>query len=404
MTKRAWWLAAAVYVLLRVLIIIPIATRVHNDTFSYRSGISFIGSTSRTWVYPVVLAALNDRQVIALQAAVSGVAFITLAVAIGSTIVDSRVRYAIGAVILAFGLAPRLTAWDAVILTESLAVSLTAILVAALIWFDKVPWWAFSILFTIWMFLRDAHLFTGILVVIGLTVHAFRTREWIVPAICSTVIVWGGLAQMNDKTVEAFSVAFNVAYRVDDDADAMNWFLDHGMPASPAFTEQEFFFEVIPLYEDPTFRTWAETDGPVVYMRFVASHPSIALQGIERILIDGDTDDEAFVDDTSGRTFRPVGLPIWPSEASKFTAALMAAALLASLLVARSDRLDKRWLLPSLFIASTLPLAMLTYHAALIEFGRHGLVITFVLVISCLWIVALSVDVAVNEPLATEPE
>ncbi len=209
---------------------------------------------------------------------------------------------------------------------------------------------------------------------------------------------------MNDKTVEAFSVAFNVAYRVDDDADAMNWFLDHGMPASPAFTEQEFFFEVIPLYEDPTFRTWAETDGPVVYMRFVASHPSIALQGIERILIDGDTDDEAFVDDTSGRTFRPVGLPIWPSEASKFTAALMAAALLASLLVARSDRLDKRWLLPSLFIASTLPLAMLTYHAALIEFGRHGLVITFVLVISCLWIVALSVDVAVNEPLATEPE
>jgi hypothetical protein len=54
-------------------------------------------------------------------------------------------------------------------------------------------------------------------------------------------------------------------------------------------------------------------------------------------------------------------------------------------------------------LASTIPHALLAYHATPWELGRHGAVLALVLVVSGWWLVALTVDRSVRTE-TVEPE
>jgi hypothetical protein len=55
-------------------------------------------------------------------------------------------------------------------------------------------------------------------------------------------------------------------------------------------------------------------------------------------------------------------------------------------------RVDRRWVLPGLLVASTIPHALLVFHGTPLELGRHGAVMSLVLVMSCWWMIALAID------------
>lgn len=402
--RRPLAILTACYVAARVLLAgsVPV-NDLHPDTASYHIAPSFTGAASRPWVVPLLYSIVDGRAATIVQAVIGGLAFVVLAVAIASTLRDWRVRTGLMAIVLLLGLAPRTTVWDAALLTESLGISLTVLLIAVFVWLDRLPAWVPIVVFTLWVFTRDPHLYLGVLVLVGVSVWGWRRRRWAVPLGFGLVLVWGAVAAQNDDTVEAYNVTTNVAYYAGSDVEMFRWFIDHGMPNSPAFQVIDFPLRNDALQADPNFQWWARTHGSTTYARYLLTHPRFTFGAFDAIFVDQGFDGEALVDHTGWElTDIPWG-PwwVWPREASLYTLALVATAALAVLWSRRVV------VLPALLALSTLPHALIAVHATPFELARHGAELALVLVVACWWTIAAAVDQAVAPsreglPTATE--
>ncbi len=399
--------AATAYVLLRV----ALAARVHVivphlDAPSYQVPPSFTGAHSRPWVVPALYSFVDGHAATLVQAALGGLAFVVLALAIGSTIRDQRVRFVVMVIILLMGIAPRTTVWDVTLVSESVALSLTAILIAVLVWIDRLPWGVVATVFTLWVFTRDAHLYLGVLVLIGVGTWVWRRREWTLFVVMALVLAWAGLASRNNDTIEKYNVAINTAWHTSQDADMLRWFELRGMPASNAFASGDFDTRQVELLEDERFMQWAATDGPGLYLRYLATHPGFTFEALVAVFENGDAPvPQSLVDNSYSKLGdSPLGpWVVWPSDASMYSGLLSIAALACLWFGARRRRLDAGYVLPVALLASTIPHALLAYHATPWELGRHGAVLALVLVVSGWWLVALTVDRAVRTE-TVEPE
>lgn len=401
--QRAHWnpatavtAAAAIYITARVAIAVWVGPHVHPDTTGYRDyPISFTGSSPRPWVVSSLLR-LGDYPFIVLQAAVSAVAFLTLGYAIARTLIDRRIQAAAIVLFALLGLAPRVTAWDTMLLTESWALSMSAFLLACLIWIRRVPWWVTATVFTVWLFTRDAHLYLGVIVFVGVCVWGWRARRWVLPAALAVAMSWGYFAYTNDDTVEGLNVTMNVAWYAGSDVETFRWFHDRGMPVGDGFMDPDFIPRLYALYGQPEFRAWAEGDGQRVYAEYMASHPAFTLGALRYLFEPTDREAESLVDHPDTWIAETRGVPIWPDRAIAYTWLLVLGAVLGGLLVARRGRLDSRWVIPTVMVGSTVPHALLAYHAAPTEAARHGTVMAFTLTAACWWLVALAADVLLH--------
>jgi hypothetical protein len=373
----------------------------HNDTPSYRQGISLIGNAPRTWVIPLLLE-LPDAWVVVAQALLGGIAFFLLAVALAARVEHHRVRIAIAAVVMAIGLTPRVTYWDTMLLSESLAISLTALLIGAVVHLGRVPAWAFIALFTLWLFTRDGHTYLGALLVLVLGWWGWRHRKLAIPVGCLVVLGWSFVAASNDKYVEGSTAAAGMAYYSLEDVDNFRWLVEHGMPVSGGFSSaieetteigaMQTMFRAI-YFHDAQFRAWADEEGQALYLRFLLAHPEYLVERLPNAIVDGGFFDEALVDHTAYARSKTPGIPwVWPEEASWYTFVLVSAALVASLWVARAGLIDRRWIVPGAIAASSIPHAWMALIASPFEYGRHGVVMAFALVISAWWALALCAD------------
>ena len=392
--------AAAAYVLLRVAlaartqVIVP-----HLDSPSYHLPPSFTGAHSRPWVVPALYSFVDGHAATLVQAALGGLAFVVLALAIGSTLRDQRVRCAVMVVVLMMGIAPRTTVWDVSLVSESVALSLTAILIAVLIWIDRLPWWVVATVFTLWVFTRDAHLYLGVLVLVGVAAWVWRRREWTLFVVMALVLGWAGLASRNNDTIEKYNVAMNTAWHTSQDAEMLRWFETRGMPASNALAAGSFDTRQTELLEDERFMQWAATEGPGLYLRYLATHPEFTFEALAAVFEDGDAPvPQSLVDNSYSKLGdSPLGAwVLWPSDGSMYSGLLSIAAIACLWFGARRRRLDGSYVLPVALLASTIPHAVLAYHATPWELGRHGAVLALVLVVSGWWLVALTVDRAVG--------
>lgn len=379
----------------------------HPDTPSYRSGVSFIGENVRPWPVPLALDVFGDRGFTVFQTVLSAVAFCVLAWAIAGQMQTRAVRIATVVGVLALGCADHVVAWDPRLTSESLAISLTALLIAAFVRLERAPWWLVVPLFAVWVFVRDGHLYLGVLVLACVTVWGWRRRQWIIPVGFAVVLVWAGLAAQNDDYIETYNIVANIAVRGDIDPDAREWFHAHGMPDSDAFTTEGRAQLVGALLDDPEFVEWAQSDGLALYARYLVAHPGYAARGWLHIFEDRFLGGNSMVDFSysSPDSPDPVSLDVvWPHEASWYTLLVVGVGGLWSLLLARRGRVDSRWWLPGLMAASTLPHGMMAYHGSPFEIARHGVVLAFVLVFAGWWVVALCADVQLDiddsEPVA----
>jgi hypothetical protein len=233
-----------------------------------------------------------------------------------------------------------------------------------------------------------------VLVLAGLVVWAWRERRWIFAVVTAVVLLWGCVTYGNDKWVERFNVTVDIAFYAGQDPDMFRWFLDEGMPPSSAFFLRDYEDRYHALFGDAEFQDWVARDGENAYTVYLATHPRFLLDGpLTALFTNQAYGGESLVDHSNYQVADTLGVPaVWPQRATLFTASLLVATGVLSLAVVRRHRVDRRWVLPVALIASTLPHALLAYHAVPSEVARHGAVLAFVLVLGCWWLVILSVD------------
>lgn len=382
---------AASYVTARLAIALTYPPRIgHADSRSYRWGVSFTGNQARPWVVPLVQWALPDRGVVAFQAILSAVAFLVFAYVVACQMHDRRVSIGIAATILAVGISPRVTIFDLHLLSESIAISTTLLLLASLVHIADLPAALPIATFALWLFTRDAHLYLGALVCAGVGWWSWRNRRPVVAVGMVAVLAWGAVAARNNTVIEEYNVTANPALRATSDIDMFRWFVDRGMPPVSDFFEPDLAKRMEALLANSDYVAWLRDEGVNVYVTYLATHPRFLVSAFGNMFVDryeghGSMFDRG--DQWMGNS--PIGVPFWPERATLFMTALVAAAALAAL---RHRRFDRRWVLPTLMLASTMPHLLLVFHATPLEYGRHGVIMALVVVLTLLWITALSVD------------
>ncbi len=373
-----------------------------DDTVGYQS-VSFLGSAARPWVLPALFAITSDRVFVLAQTVVSASAFVLLALSIASTLRDRRVAVVVGVWIALIGLAPRVTTWDAMLITESLSISLTLMLLSVIVRRDLLShrWVAIgaAATFVLWTFLRDAHGLLAVPVAVVVGALLIRRRQPLLAGVLLVVALLAFLSGRNNREIEAFNVSANVTYHVSYDADRLAWMLDHGMPDVAALDVGDPFARQDALNNDVVFQEWARGPGLNTYVRFLVAHPEFTLKAVPAIVLDVDFHPEGMVDHTFAEyPDPPPSVPftlVWPREATAYSLALLVGALGVVLWAERSQRDRRLWATQALLVLTTIPHAFLVYHGAPIELARHAVVLSTVLVVSLVWIIAVGIDEAV---------
>ena len=390
---------AAAYVVARLVIVLTMAPTWFPDTPGYEA-VSLLGGAQRPWLVPVLFAVTTDWMFVLLQTVVSAAAFAVLALTVRSTVRNARIGAALAAVVLVVGLSPRVTMWDAVLSSESLAFSLTALIVVVLARFQRTPDAAVLAMFVAWVFVRDAHVYLGVMVAPALAVMAWRQRRQVVVIGVAATMLWGVLASQNNRYIESYNVTANSTFHILSNPERTAWMVDHGMPNVDAIWIADPFARQVALRDDPVWQAWAEDDGVTTYARFLLAHPDHLFEAVPAIVSDVGFQPESMVDGTFAPQTSPTAGPLgvlWPDEASGYVLALLCVALIGMLSVVLRRGWDSRMTLPALLALSTVPHAFLVYHGAPLDLARHGFVLASMLIVSLWWLVALSVEAIVVE-------
>lgn len=385
MRDRSLWIVGGCYVAARLLVT-PWTLARFYDSAGYEGAISFTGAADRLWLVPLIFRAAPDRATIALHAVVSALAFLALAVSIASTIHRQVVRVGVMAVVLLIGMTPRVVAWDAVALSESLAISLTMLLIAVAVRWRTVPGWAIVAVFVGWVFVRDAHALIGAAVAVPMVVAAVRHRRRAVAVAVVVVSVWGVAATQNNRYVEGFNAMSFAAFKVAPHDDRFDWFVEHGMPAFDRTNSRHDLRDE--LMTDPAFMEWAEHDGTATVARWLLANPGYVASAVPHLLTDDPLNLESAVD--RPRLMRQLdhSTPVELYDDLAPVVVVLSLIALAGAVLVR----DRRWWLPGLLALSAIPHTAMIYHAVPLELARHGLVMTITLLVSLVWMLALTLD------------
>jgi hypothetical protein len=391
--------------------------------------LDFAGGARRPWVTPA-LYGLTDHLPyrIVLQAVVGALCWSYLAVAASTLVADRRVRWGVLLAILGLSLTTTVTSWDTAMLSESLALSFSALLLAALLRVAQVrSFGAVAIAagaWVLWIFTRQNHLVLAWLVIAALTLlfaRSWRRRravDRILGALLAALVVVSLVAVLSyrrNTEIVDFNVATVIGARVLTDPQDRDWFVDHGMPVpdvlvpgAPASPEQ--------LLADRGFERWLQADGVRTYAQFLVTHP---WDTITRPLESFVSDRAPFSDatradevllatpDAYGVARQVIPEPVedllfQPGSAGTVVFALAAVLLLTQ----RRWRLhggDPRWLVPLLALALQWPALTVVWHASVAELGRLALPSVVILRAAILLQVALLTDAWLSDRGATNP-
>jgi hypothetical protein len=352
--------------------------------------VDFTGRYKRPWVAPLLFHLVHDPAGrVLVQAAISAVCWGLLALEVAFVARDVRVRWGLMLGILGLGLTTAVTSWDATILSESLAVSFTALLLAALLRWRAEPGYR-SVGFVLaawvlWTWTRQAHLFLAILGVVALAAillwPAVRSRSLRGDAVRrSSLALLLGVAGITSvaawtysRNTEVLHVNLNQVFddRFLNDEGRIDWMVDHGMPKPGDDAARA------------RIRRWLEEDGVGVYARYLLTHPWDTLTDpLEALVSDrppwGDDDraDEVMLAGSERYGVAREVLPgpvedllFHPGEAGNVLLAL-ALAVGGTLWAWRRDGADGRWAVPLVVLGLQVPALILVWHSSATELGR----------------------------------
>ena len=228
------------------------------------------------------------RVIVGVQAVLGAASWGVLALVLARRCSSSLVGLSVGAAVLIFSMTATVAMWDALLLSESLSISLLALLIATSIRaFDQPSRARVAIAVGvggIWVFTRDPNAY--MIGVAALTVgFLVLIRSLPRPAFIAAA-AWAVLAVVA-LAVQSTSARWEALYdilgkRVLTDRSATQEFARAGMPVTPqvlimANRTSEMGFRTKP--ELAELRRWTRNHGGQTYLRYLVNHPDRTLLG-----------------------------------------------------------------------------------------------------------------------------
>lgn len=206
---------------------------------------------NRALGFPLLLKLTGNHYdtVVGVQFWIAVVAWAFLAFTVGRIVRAGWPRWLGTSLVLAFACTRPVTQWDRQLLTESLALSILALAVAASLWFARRRTWPRAVaviaVAAYWCSLRDTHslmlAIAGVAVLATVITVQFRRNVFEVSALVVGValVLTAGLAQSaaDRGNRDLLSVSNVYAVRILPYPERLDWFADHGMPQAARLRE-----------------------------------------------------------------------------------------------------------------------------------------------------------------------
>lgn len=397
---------------------------VYFDSGEYET-LDFSGRSRRPWTVPLLYELVADHAArIVVQGVISAACWGFLALQLARLAHDHRVRWAVLVGILGFSLTTTITNWDTAMLSESLALSLTALILGGLARLARVPSVraaAFVVAVWVpWIFTRHAHLVAAILattavVVVAVVVGVRRRGPRLTLAVLAggllVVTLLSGISYQRSPEILDENLALVIAQRVFPDQDRVDWYVDRGMPlpAGVPVGKGGVFWK--DLVADREFAAWVREDAVRTYALDLLVHPWTTLTDpLDDLLGDrppfGELDRPDDVMLALPESYG-VGRQVIPSFAedllfepgdSGMAVTLMAVVLVWTWASWRRYGPDGRWTFPLVVLLVQIPTLYAVWHASPIELARHALPAAVILRIALLVQLALLADRTLTPP------
>jgi hypothetical protein len=410
-------LLATLYLGVRLAAYVGVAAKQYPDSQSYLdvAKARFLGGEffagARPWTLPLLYKILPDSDTYrsAGQFVVSVVCWLALAAVTARCVQDQRLRPIAFGVVLLFSLSSSITRWDHLILTESLAVSLTAAVLAAWLAFIRRPTGlsvaAVLLVSLLWAFVRDTNtvlvIFTALFALVAVGFRGLKGYRLVV--LVGLIAI--AAASVASTTTDAAKLRRNerpilgaVGLRVLADPDMTAYFRAHGMPAPTprvrAHTAQlKGLGNGLPTDPDTeVFLDWARNHARATLTRYLVTHPDAATLPLF-------TKAGQLADAVPG--YQPPGahsiLPpilrdvVFPSSAS-VAFAVAGTVLLVTVAMARRSGPQLLWAVPVLALLALVPYASVTWYGDAFDVSRHALLVTIVLRLCPLLLAVFLID------------
>ncbi|HKG17866.1 MAG TPA: hypothetical protein VKA96_09280 [Solirubrobacteraceae bacterium] len=428
--RRDWWpfaLLLIAYLALRVAAFEGVTTVAYRDSHSYvdvarQSLLSpAFWAGARPWTVPLIYKLLphDDQARAVAQLVISVACWAALAVAVARCLRPAGFRVFAFAVVLAFSASFQILRWDRLVLSESVSISLTALVVAA--WLELVraprPRMVIAVLGAnlIWVFTRDSNAYLALATALPALVWLVRPgatpRRW--PAILAAGLVAISLASVAATGTQEAQLRRNdrpllhvVGRRVLIHPDQRAYFERHGMPTpTPLVLRHHKTLAALGMTipSDPrsdAFLRWVRRHGRGTVGRYLIAHPVAALRPLVKFrqrLLGGVTVGYRSPDARMALP-EPIASALYPQRgdgALIWLAVVSGLALVAALL----GRAGRTWLVPIGVILLEIPHALLVYHGDTLEIPRHAILMAIMLRLGVLLLALFAVG-ALIEALA----
>jgi len=370
---------------------------------------------------------LHPPAIVVFQSICSFCGWGLLALALAAALKTPWLKPAAYALVMIFGLSADIILWDFMILSESLSVSLFALLAAAAVWLLQ-QWHparlvALIVTGALWAFCREtnAWLLLGLAVAIGAAGLLRREHRTacLVLALCWCAC-FAANAISSKMSAQPVSIPATREYaavelpprmgqrwifpflnvltrRILPDPAKVQWFADRGMPVTPALMNLSGqwgsgdHFAAYRLEGLQPFRAWLLDRGQACYFKYLAGNYRATIRSpwLNR---------QSLLASATGEPLPPGFVPIlppwlnaciYPPPAFPFWPWLAGLAALAGMILAGVDR-RRLWLIPLGLLLLLYPHALLVWHGDAMAVERHALLLQIQLRLA-FWIILLFV-------------
>ncbi|MCU1352796.1 MAG: hypothetical protein JWM05_2005 [Acidimicrobiales bacterium] len=343
----------------------------------------------RPMATPALLSVLdqNTGAFMHVQSSIAAVCWALLAGAVAACLPSGWRRWAAALIVVVLSCITSITMWDQSVLSESLALSLLALVVAATLALERgvTPWRIAGLLAAVaaWASVRDSHatvvLLAAVVVAVWLAIRRPRTwRPMLVLvaglAVIGAAVTWSASHGHRD----AQPVEHVLAARVLPFPDRVHWFADHGMPQADALGAlapihaggRAPFTAVPPDPEYAPWRAWLRAHGRSTLVAWSLTHPSYLwsepLHSPERVFNNAD----GHLDFYRPASFRATPLA-WPHRSHVTWWLVGASVALFAVAVWRRTWRSPLALTGALLVVTAAPHAAVVWHSDGMESARH---------------------------------
>jgi hypothetical protein len=272
-----------------------------GDSWSYLYGASLglndpaFFSERRPWAILLIFKLLGSSGVAIeiFQLSLSAIAWLFLAWTLIRSIGKWWAVIIAFTLILGFSLSPTVQVWNHAVLSESISISLMILILALFICLSQQWKWGFffltCLLFAIWMSIREANTYIGLLVAFLLLFIGFLRQShkvyWLLSFfIIAAFMINYQLSAMYGLPRWALPLAEVITKRILPDQEYLEFFSENGMPVTPELMAlsgrwaNSDNYAVINSVKLRKFSKWLFMDGQGVYVKFLLTHPFYTIE------------------------------------------------------------------------------------------------------------------------------